>query len=1801
MRARGKRSFIYLGVLAMLAGVLPIYPPTAAQAEGGNDMNQLSVEAEPIDLYADKWLVAPETSSAPTIDGQLVEPLWSGAAAADDFRTAYYAAATEHPAAYKVTYDDDYLYLGGTLDAAEADALARIEVVIAVPSGERGVHYVAPLVVDSSDTTTGTTYWFRTLESSFVNTGRQTISGANYQIGVAGGTMTVEAAIPLAAIAPTGVSAGTEWRFNIVHIAKTNTSPLSSWIPIRHSERWDRGNGSPVRYHGDLVGEGRFGSLFFGQMPASLLPQPTAAVDTTGWMPGNPLLRYTSYTEKELTFDRESWPAETADYRLQWKTPEGEWEGVNLLSSDGDASTYTLRFEHPAAKAFGLYQLRVTAVPAAATTGHTATLLFEREALIRSGVSIQPAMEPVPPSATVTWAAPSAQVLATMALIPDQPGYRYVGLPEMPELYPDGLYTLSTDGHSMVATKTSTVYPNAAFPETEAIEVIGPAGLPVEIPYYEDSEGKRYPLTGHLWYLQKSRAVSNTATIANTDPLGAARLLYAFAEKYRNYNPTVDQAWYYDSLERHNGPPYSYWGGMWYRWFGSDLSSLAPLMRAYAEVSKTNAFDVLSTELGVDVEQVLQEEMFDPSIDYILSYPLGLGNLSYTNWNGMIEYGKALGEPDFIHRAVEAMETFMSGLFLSDGFWQEVSLSYHNELISGIKSASDKLKGWSDPVGYVSPRTGKRLDNLDMEQEYPVISKALQMKNRVVYPDGKFYPINDTWAYVQSTAAPGLGPLLLPSAGIGRLAGGTGSGQTQLYTTFAPNYKSHYHYSPLNLNLYAAGQELLPDLGYTFNTFYRWFSLSTMGHNTVVVNSRNAQAGGEALHGGDIRSFVSENGSFQAMRASYEQAYPETDAYNREPWFVPFADGDGAEGYALDLFRVSGGSRHEYTLQGDANRDAEFVTSLPVTEYGPYLLPPGTEVVQPVANNDSGSAEGHYPGYIYVRDVQEVELPQDRYELTLNTYDAGGGSKLRITGLLEAGTNELYLGRSPSLRAARLNGRSYDNNDEAVKYTMPKMVHRRDGTNLESKFVTVMEPYRAEQSPRIEWSERLQPDQAPAGAIAVRIVYGDTTDLLLSNPDHPDQPMTIGDVTMVGQMGLIRLINGAVREMSLVGGTLLSKGSISITGSGTTTGEVESTQRMADGDPYDALITADTVGTEAIGQYAVVTHPDGKTRGFRIGGVEPLTGGKTALMLAEEDPGFTILPDGSSMQTTHPSKRWTGAHIFEIVNVMRQSGLTGSAELGDATVTGTVNNPEGAPLAGAHVRLAGNTSISAVTDANGGFVLEQVPAGVQRVTASKAGYIMTVSGTVAAVSNATVHVGVTMAGRTPPLLSLAPGYVAKSGAEVQATSTTDGTVYLVPSGTVRNQAAIEAAAVTVGGVVYGVSATVTADVYALLDTSGMLPGAYIGYAIDTKGQISTGSELWLTGDHQPYIDNGDASIRQTGAWSEPAGASYYGGSAVQSRQIGDMIEIPFYGSRAKVRSLVGTSRGLADVYIDGQFAQRIDMYSASVKYRHPVYDTGPLAPGPHTIRLVVTGEQNELATNRLVSFDVLEVMMEGPEVVLTSGNAVAAGAAVTAVSNRAGNLYLVPQATAPDRAAIEAAGTGANGRTAAVTADVYAPLDTTGLATGFYRLHAVDAAGLVSEPIRIAVIDTVSQSAVIDEEDAAVAYSGAWVTAAGSASYGGTSKRSSTQGHSVEIAFYGSGASVLALVGTSRGMAAVYIDGQFVERIDMYSANVKYQHPVYSTGTLPAGPHVLRLVVTGERRAEATGYHVSFDALTVQP
>lgn len=1326
----------------------------------------------------DRWTVATRGKAAPKIDGTLDDPIWSDAATVGGFVTPYYLEAIDGEAEVKLAYDDAALYLAVRYtDPGGAASLAGIEILI--NTGSEG--FRVPVAVHEPDVE------FR----NDWGPGLTEVTGADLATGAVEGGVTAELAIPFTALGGAEGGDGAEWRINVILQHAMMTRPLSSWTPLRTATNSFQG-GSSAAVRAEVAQHDRLGSVFLGAPPAADRPAPPEPYPIKGGK-----LTYASFTEKVLAFDQDGIGPKD-QVRLEWRSPGAGWAPVTDPRPERESRQMTIRFGHPSPVRKGQYQLKIIIERGdRRQPDGLAVLTFDRVALIRAGDSAitLPGRSGKP---TVIKPAPaSAEVERLIGWISDRNGFIFVGIPDQPQLHPNNLYTFDPDDPDVLQSNyTDERYPNHPdYPEDKSITVTNRLGQQQEYRYYEDpGTGRRFFLTAQLWFRRREYVLNRLQDLAKADPLGAARVIHRFAQVYPGWVPTNEYPWFTRPTEPASLPINYYWGGTWSRWSASELNTFRNLPYAYAIIAETNAFDVLSDEVGEDVAAKIKNEMLLPSVEFYRSYVILYHNMDYTNAVGLIAMGKAFTDPSYIHETVEWAREYGRITYLFDGYYKENTLSYHNQATNGLVQVIDQLAGWTDPEGYASPRSGERFADLDLGAEVPVLANAIEVANRLAYPDGKLFPMNDTWANATSGRPQhDLGAFLMPAGGVTRLARGRtvdpsgyfgtifgfpeleitaqsvphteypdsgtiqldattvgqsisfafeataadtfdldlqpfragsygryrvsvddtavgevefyGSGgvakfetvgsvqlvagahvitflgvgkndastnfklgvvqfalldeaaqaerdaaeeptgnPAQAYLVHSPKY-GHHHYDPLSLAVFAEGQELLPDIGYT-HTFYRQWTLSTLAHNTVVVNSKNMTTAGQAQHGGNVELLEFTDEAVQVMRAAEPDAYPETSEYVREVWQIGF-DGDANNGgYLLDLFRVTGGDRHEYALHGDANRDATFAADAELAAYGPYLLPEGVQVREPTTENDQGDAEGHYYGYIYVRKVKRGEVAAGAYGLRLNTVDAAGQNLAgaRILGLSGDGAAELFLGESPSLRATRTVGTSKDTNNEAVKYWLPTAVLRKDGSDLRSQFVTMIEPHGPGQQARVERIERIVPDQAADGSIAVKISYGDVTDLVLSSAD-PESPMTAGGASLTGKLGLVRIVGGTVTRLILIGGTALSHGSAQVTGDGPVTGKLTGVLRRPDGDAKNAFVTDVAVPETMIGKTLVVTHPDGKTHGYPIKAVSG-----QEVEVDGIDPGFRFNDDGSTELQFLPFTRWTGDTTFRIEN-----------------------------------------------------------------------------------------------------------------------------------------------------------------------------------------------------------------------------------------------------------------------------------------------------------------------------------------------------------------------------------------------------------------------------------------------------------------------------------------------------------------------------------------------------------------------
>ncbi len=120
-----------------------------------------------------------------------------------------------------------------------------------------------------------------------------------------------------------------------------------------------------------------------------------------------------------------------------------------------------------------------------------------------------------------------------------------------------------------------------------------------------------------------------------------------------------------------------------------------------------------------------------------------------------------------------------------------------------------------------------------------------------------------------------------------------------------------------------------------------------------------------------------------------------------------------------------------------------------------------------------------------------------------------------------------------------------------------------------------------------------------------------------------------------------------------------------------------------------------------------------------------------------------------------------------------------------------------------------------------------------------------------------------------------------------------------------------------------------------------------------------------------------------------------------------------------------------------------------------------------------------------------------------------------------------------------------------------------------------------------------------EQSDSRLAYTGTWKTVTTSYASGGSFRYINRSGGAVTVYFNGTSLTWIAKKSPVYGKARVTVDGGSPMIVDLYSPSVKWKQRVWSTGTLAAGDHVVKIEWTGTRNAAATATNIGVDALDI--
>jgi len=271
-------------------------------------------------------------------------------------------------------------------------------------------------------------------------------------------------------------------------------------------------------------------------------------------------------------------------------------------------------------------------------------------------------------------------------------------------------------------------------------------------------------------------------------------------------------------------------------------------------------------------------------------------------------------------------------------------------------------------------------------------------------------------------------------------------------------YKAgHGHFDRLGFELFANGQSMMPDLGYpdAMNDFvpgiYTW-SKNTIAHNTVVVDAHEQP---QNVHG-TVELFA--DGPFaRVMEISADGTYPQCSKYRRA---VIMVDADPQHSYFVDIFTVAGGKEHDYSLHGRPGKfemvGGEWTDPAKGTLAGEDVPLGRIYDDEKLEKNGAKLGYGSYTGsgFQHLFNVQKLKSPSDW--IAQYTHAKDKKAKLRIR-VLDAPDQQIILADAHVSPAKH---------PELIKY----LIARRTGENIESRFLSVLEPYRDE--PFIDHIER---------------------------------------------------------------------------------------------------------------------------------------------------------------------------------------------------------------------------------------------------------------------------------------------------------------------------------------------------------------------------------------------------------------------------------------------------------------------------------------------------------------------------------------------------------------------------------------------------------------------------------------------------------------------------------------------------------------------------------------------------------
>jgi hypothetical protein len=352
------------------------------------------------------------------------------------------------------------------------------------------------------------------------------------------------------------------------------------------------------------------------------------------------------------------------------------------------------------------------------------------------------------------------------------------------------------------------------------------------------------------------------------------------------------------------------------------------------------------------------------------------------------------------------------------------------------------------------------------------------------------------------------------------------------------------------------------------------------------------------------------------------------------------------------------------------------------------------------------------------------------------------------------------------------------------------------------------------------------------------------------------------------------------------------------------------------------------------------------------------------------------------------------------------------------------------------------------------------------------------------------------------------------------------------------------------------------------------------------------------------IDDNNSAVSYTGAWGNSNPGGCYNNTCHNVRSTGASAQLTFTGSGVTWNSILGPDQGKADVYLDNQLVQTVNLYNPVRSVNVPVFTHG-VSYGSHTIKIVT--DNASWVTVDDFGVQTAQVIDDGDTAVTYTGswqnsnpgscynytchNVHAAGASATVAFSGTGITWNSIVASDQGQASVSIDG-GTPQTVSLVQPDrsVGEPVFTArGLSNTNHTLT------ITTTNTNWVSVDSfiVSHASTIDDSDASVTYTGSWQNSNPGGCYNNTCHNVQSTGASAQVTFTGTGITFNSITGPDQGAVSVYVDGVLDRTVNLYNSQRTVGAPVYSRYGLAPGSHTLKIVTNNSAWVSVDSFSVT--------